>query len=217
MSKINSTLENLRISYQLSELNEDQINRNPIEFFKQWFDEALKAECDEPNAFVLSTVNNENRPRSRVVLLKGIEEEKFVFYTNYLSSKGEEVQHNKYVSMNFLWLPLQRQIRIEGKVEKVGESISDDYFKKRPRGSQLGAIASPQSKKLNSRYELEKLFGEVEFQTKDQENLMRPPHWGGYAIRPSYFEFWQGRPNRLHDRICYQEHDKSWQIFRLAP
>jgi len=217
MSKINSTLENLRISYQLSELNEDQVSINPLEFFKQWFDEALKSECDEPNAFVLSTVTTENKPRSRVVLLKGLEEEKFIFFTNYLSSKGEEVLHNQFVSMNFLWLPLQRQIRIEGKVEKVKDFISDEYFKKRPRGSQIGAIASPQSKQLNSRHELEQIFANLELQTKDTENLVRPSNWGGYAITPSYFEFWQGRPNRLHDRICYREEDRAWKIFRLAP
>ena len=218
MNLINLTesLENLRISYQHSSLDTTDCPDNPFAQFEKWLQEAMNAKCDEPNTFVLSTVS-ENRPRSRVVLLKGLSPQGPIFYTNYESHKGQEIDQNKNVAMNFLWLPLQRQIRIEGTISLIDEKTSDDYFKKRPRGSQLGAIASPQSAKIESRKILEKTFQEVEEKFSQTSSLIRPRNWGGYVVEPRYFEFWQGRENRLHDRICYERSEKGWEIFRLAP
>jgi pyridoxamine 5'-phosphate oxidase len=213
---INETLENLRVSYRHSSLDVNDCHKDPKIQFDSWFAEAVKSQCDEPNAFVLSTVLN-NRPRGRVVLLKGIHQDEFVFYSNYKSAKGEELEQNSSVAMTFLWLPLQRQVRIEGVIKKVDSSLSDDYFHKRPRGNQIGAIASPQSKKVASRIELENLFKEAESRLNDKETLDRPLHWGGYSIRPDYFEFWQGRESRLHDRIVYEKVSGAWGLARLAP
>lgn len=213
---INQTLENLRGIYQGAGFDIKDCNANPIEQFDLWLEHAIETKCDEPNAFVLSTVEN-NQPHARVVLLKGIHENQFVFYTNYNSAKGNELSINNKVALTFLWLPLQRQVRIEGFVSKVSETMSDDYFHKRPRGSQLGAIASPQSKKIESREKLEELFDKTTLSLNGTEVLPRPKHWGGYCITPSYFEFWQGRNNRMHDRIFYKEKDGSWELGRLAP
>ncbi len=214
--KLNETLENLRVSYQASSLDIGDCHQDPFEQFNKWFDESVKSMCDEPNAFVLSTIK-ENKPRSRVVLLKGIIDKAFLFYTNYESAKGLEIENNPYASMNFLWLPLQRQVRIEGVLSKVSEQQSNQYFQKRPRGSQLGAIASPQSKKVSSRQELEGMFHQTERKYEGIESVPRPSHWGGYALTPHYIEFWQGRSNRLHDRICFQKVNNQWELYRLAP
>lgn len=214
--KLNETLENLRVSYQVSSLDIGDCHQDPFEQFNKWFDESVKSMCDEPNAFVLSTIK-ENKPRSRVVLLKGIIDKTFLFYTNYESAKGLEIENNPYASMNFLWLPLQRQVRIEGVLSKVSEEQSNQYFQKRPRGSQLGAIASPQSKKVSSRQELEGMFHQTERKYEGIECVPRPTHWGGYALTPHYIEFWQGRSNRLHDRICFEKVNNQWEFFRLAP
>ena len=214
--KLNETLENLRVSYQASKLDLEDCDKDPIIQFDHWLEEAILSKCDEPNSFVLSTVKK-NRPRARVVLLKGILENEFIFYTNYNSAKGQEIQLNDNVAMTFLWLPIQRQVRIEGKISKVSDEISDEYFNKRPRGSQIGAIASPQSKILENREVLEKLFLNTEKNYDAIEKLPRPGHWGGYAISPDYIEFWQGRPNRMHDRICYEKNLNNWKIYRLAP
>jgi pyridoxamine 5'-phosphate oxidase len=213
---LNHTLENLRVSYQASRLDLEDCHSNPVTLFNVWLDQAIKSKCDEPNAFVLSTVKN-NCPRSRVVLLKGIDENKFIFYSNYNSAKGQEASLNDRVAMNFLWLPLQRQIRIEGKISKVMDFMSDDYFHKRPRGSQIGAIASPQSSKVKDRSVLEKMFIDIENEYQGIEILPRPQHWGGYAISPDYIEFWQGRSNRMHDRICYEKIAENWNLYRVAP
>ena len=213
---INETLENLRVSYRKASLDVKDCLSDPELQFDKWLEEAIKGQCDEPNAFVLSTIDD-NKPRSRVVLLKGIHSGQFVFYTNYLSSKGQELGKNPHASMNFLWLPLQRQVRIEGTIVKVSEALSDDYFQKRPRGNQLGAIASPQSQKMSSRQDLEKLFSETEKKYSSGQPLDRPAQWGGYGIKVNYFEFWQGRDNRMHDRIVYQKVGSSWEISRLAP
>jgi pyridoxamine 5'-phosphate oxidase len=212
----NSILENLRVSYQASSLDVDDCDQYPEKQFEKWIKEALNSQCDEPNAFVLSTVH-EGQPRGRVVLLKGVHNHGFQFYTNYKSAKGQEIQHNDKASATFLWLPLQRQVRIEGTVTKLSPDLSDAYFHKRPRGSQLGAIASPQSEAVTSRTELEKLFQATENQFKNVEYLPRPLHWGGYAINATYFEFWQGRDNRMHDRIIYLKQDSGWERQRLAP
>lgn len=213
---INQTLENLRVSYRRESLDVKDCRPDPLDQFDYWLKEAIKSQCDEPNAFTLSTCVDE-KPRARVVLLKGLHHGKYVFYTNYNSDKGHELQKNPHAAMTFLWLPLQRQVRIQGIVSKVEESLSDDYFSKRPRGSQLGALASPQSQKVPSREILEKLFSDVEEKFKEVEVLERPSHWGGYAIEPSYIEFWQGRDNRMHDRIAYERNGQSWTLARLAP
>jgi pyridoxamine 5'-phosphate oxidase len=217
MTHINSTLQNLRVSYQLSALDINDCDEDPFKQFQFWFDQAIKSECDEPNAFVLSSISAKGMPRARVVLLKGIQNNRFVFYTNYQSSKGKELELNRNVSMTFLWLPLQRQVRIEGVVSKVEPSESDAYFQMRPRGSQLGAIASPQSQKVTSRKDLEEMFAKVEEKYRDTAQLDRPENWGGYGITPNYLEFWQGRPNRMHDRIVYDLVNSTWDKYRLAP
>lgn len=212
---INETLENLRVNYRRAALDVADCNPNPEVQFDEWFKQAVASKCDEPNAFVLSTVTN-NKPRARVVLLKGIHEGKFTFYTNYQSAKGHELELNTHASMTFLWLPLQRQVRIEGIITKTPVEMSDDYFHKRPRGNQMGAIASPQSKKIKNREELEKLFSDAE-KNNSLNVLTRPAHWGGYFIEPTYFEFWQGRESRLHDRIIYERSQSKWELARLAP
>jgi pyridoxamine 5'-phosphate oxidase len=213
---INETLENLRISYRQHTLDISDCLENPKLQFDRWFQEAVQGECDEPNAFVLSTIKD-GRPRGRVVLLKGIHDEQFTFYTNYQSAKGHEIENNSHVAMTFLWLPLQRQVRIEGRISKVDPSLSDDYFQKRPRGNQVGAIASPQSQKVGSRQELENLFEDADKKCLSLPSLTRPAHWGGYRIDPDYFEFWQGRESRMHDRIIFEKINQKWVLSRLAP
>jgi pyridoxamine 5'-phosphate oxidase len=213
---INQTLENLRVSYQASKLDIEDTSEDPMVQFDLWLEHAIETKCDEPNAFVLSTAKN-GQPRGRVLLLKGLHENDLVFYTNYQSAKGYEIEVNDKVAMTFLWLPLQRQVRVEGTVTKVPDSASEEYFHKRPRGSQLGAIASPQSSKVPNRKALEQMFHEAEEKFKNVEKLPRPAHWGGYKVTPSYVEFWQGRANRMHDRICYEKQNGLWQRSRLAP
>jgi pyridoxamine 5'-phosphate oxidase len=217
MMDLNQTLENLRGIYQAAKFDIEDCHPNPEMQFDFWMENAIEARCDEPNAFVLSTVDDKGQPHARVVLLKGISNSEFIFYTNYSSSKANEIEKNKKVALTFFWLPLARQVRIEGTISKVASAVSDDYFHKRPRGSQLGAIASPQSKKVASREELEKLFLEVEDKFKKSEVLPRPSDWGGYGVTPERFEFWQGRNNRMHDRICYEKEGEGWKLSRLAP
>lgn len=214
--RLSEKLESLRVMYQLAKLDIDDCAADPLEQFDLWLQNAIDSCCDEPNAFVLSTVR-ENTPHARVVLLKGFQNKKPLFYTNYLSDKGRDISVNSAIAMTFLWLPLQRQVRIEGKVSRVDASLSENYFHKRPRGSQLGAIASPQSQRMNSRQELEDLFKTTEDKLQHAPILPRPLHWGGYAVEPEYFEFWQGRENRLHDRICYLRLQSGWTKSRLAP
>jgi pyridoxamine 5'-phosphate oxidase len=213
---INQTLENLRVSYQDAAFDFKDCNADPVMQFDLWLEHAIETKCDEPNAFVLSTVK-ENKPHARVVLLKGLHENEFVFYTNYKSAKAHDIEVNSNVAMTFLWLPLHRQVRVEGIISKVNDEISEEYFHKRPRGSQLGAIASPQSSRVPSRDELEKLFNQAEQKYAGVEKLPRPVQWGGYKINPTYLEFWQGRNNRMHDRICYEKKGGSWELHRLAP
>ena len=216
MEDINETLENLRVRYLTKSLDISDCDKDPLKQFKVWLDETLNIKCAEPNAFTLSTIHKD-QPRARVVLLKGLNEERFIFYTNYQSAKGVEIQASQKAAMTFLWLPLQRQVRVEGTITKISASESDEYFHKRPRGSQIGAIASPQSQKLKNRQELEDLFHKAEEEFKDMKLLPRPSHWGGYALDPQYIEFWQGRDNRLHDRIAYEKKGQSWELSRLAP
>lgn len=213
---INQTLENLRVSYQDAEFDIKDCHPDPVIQFDLWLEHAILTKCDEPNAFVLSTAKN-NQPRARVVLLKGLHQNDFIFYTNYKSAKGEEISVNENVALTFLWLPLHRQVRVEGVVTKIDEDMSDEYFHKRPRGSQIGAIASPQSEVVKSRQALEKMFQDADSKLQNLSELPRPGHWGGYRIVPSYLEFWQGRNNRMHDRICYQKNKNDWELYRLAP
>jgi pyridoxamine 5'-phosphate oxidase len=207
-------LKNLRVNYKKSSLTENETHADPMLQFKAWLNEAIQSNCDEPNAFTLSTVKK-GQPRSRIVLLKELSTDGFIFYTNYESDKSLEILDTPKVAMNFLWLPLERQIRIEGEVSKVSDEISDHYFSSRPKQSQISAIASPQSKKIASREVLEKFFKEV--QEKLGNQIERPSYWGGYLVKPTYFEFWQGRENRLHDRISYEKKSQDWIKFRLAP
>lgn len=216
MEEITNYLNDLRRDYSGKPLEESKVDKDPIIQFTAWFDEAVSSQVLDPNAMVLSTVSSQGKPSSRVVLLRGIEDGKFNFYTNYNSHKSREMISNPHVALNFFWVELSRQIRIEGKVEKLSEEVSNQYFGTRPRESQLGAWASNQSDKLENRKQLEENL--LTYQEKFEEKTVpRPPYWGGFAIRPETIEFWQGRPNRLHDRIVYILENGKWNIMRLAP
>lgn len=190
--------------------------KKPFHLFSEWFDEAYHNKEVEPNAFTLSTVNPKTlQTSSRILYLKELVDEKFVFYTNYNSQKGSDLAHNPKMSMLFFWAGLQRQVRIEGTVEKVSEADSDAYFALRPRESQLGAWASQQSEVLEKRDDLYTRLEELELRFPNE--VPRPPHWGGYALTPTLIEFWQGRPSRLHDRIIYEWVNSDWKIYRKNP
>ncbi len=214
---MNFRISEIRREYKMASLDIKDVKPNPIEQFEIWFDEALKAEILEPNAMFLATVNTMGQPAGRVVLLKGIEEGGFVFYTNYQSRKGIEIAQNQAVALTFFWAELERQVRIEGKASFLSPEKSTEYFLSRPRSSQIGAWASPQSQVIENRAFLENLFAKYQKEFENQA-IQRPTHWGGYLVMPHYIEFWQGRENRLHDRICYTlQPDKHWLIQRLAP
>lgn len=207
-------IANLRKEYKMHSLEEKEVASTPIEQFRIWFNEALQADILEPNAMFLATAS-QGQPSGRIVLLKDIEENGFVFYTNYQSRKAREITENERVSLTFFWAELERQVRIEGLVQKVSEQKSTQYFLSRPHSSQIGAWASPQSQKI-SKKELEQLFANYE-QEFSKKAMQKPPHWGGYIVIPHYLEFWQGRPSRMHDRICYQLQNNTWLIERIAP
>ncbi|NJL14773.1 MAG: pyridoxamine 5'-phosphate oxidase [Microscillaceae bacterium] len=211
-----TSIADLRQEYTRHRLDEADVLANPIAQFKFWFEEAQKAEVPEPNAMHLATVSPEGRPSLRVVLLKGIEEDNFVFFTNYESQKGQELIQQPFASLNFFWAELERQVRIEGRVEKVSEAESEAYFQSRPRGSQLGAWVSPQSREVPGRHYLEEEYARLEAEYAGTI-IPRPLHWGGFRVIPDRIEFWQGRPSRLHDRINYQKQENNWIITRLAP
>ena len=194
---------------------DDFFGNEPFELFHEWYKKAFDSKQLEPNAFVLSTVDSESRPSSRILYLKDAVDGQFGFFTNYNSKKGHDLILNSNASMLFFWPGLERQIRIDGVVEKVDEQISDDYFALRPRGSQVGAWASNQSDVLETRDELENRVGE--FASKFPDVVPRPPHWGGYYLKPRLIEFWQGRPSRLHDRIVFEKEDNGWKIYRKNP
>ncbi len=209
-------LQAIRTDYSRHSLSEEDVHSEPIEQFRQWLGEAVKSEVDEPNSMTLSTVDSQGRPKSRIVLIKGIEEGGIVFYTNYDSDKGKEIAANPNVSICFFWTELERQVRIEGIAEKVSREESKAYFESRPLMSQIGAWTSNQSNRIESREVLEKRFEDLK-ERFAEGNVPLPDNWGGYFVKPDYFEFWQGRPGRLHDRICYQKDGDSWDIFRLEP
>lgn len=210
-------LSDIRKNYTKNELLTETIDKDPIKQFNHWFREAIESEVLEPNAMTLSTINAAGRPTSRIVLLKGIEENRFLFFTNYQSSKGKELEQSPACALNFFWPELERQVRIEGIAERIEEKASTAYFQSRPRGSQIGAWASPQSSVIKDRETLEKRVAELEEKYKDAEVLPKPNQWGGFAVESFQIEFWQGRSNRLHDRLVYILHDGAWQISRLAP
>ncbi len=209
-------LRDLRKTYKLNSLNRDDLLDDPKKLMRNWLDDAIGFKDPEPTAMTLSTVDKDGQPSSRVVLLKDIDDG-FVFYTNYNSKKSEDIEAQNKVSLLFHWKVMERQVRIQGTVEKVSEENSIEYFHSRPKGSQLGAWASPQSKVIASRSTLDDRMSELREVYLGRDTLPKPAHWGGYRVLPTYFEFWQGRDNRLHDRFIFTFVNDSWEIKRLAP
>lgn len=207
-------ISQLRKNYEKGELVESKINSDPFKQFEVWFEDVIKSNIYEPNAMILATAFN-NKPSARVVLLKGLDESGFRFYTNYNSRKGRELNANPNAALLFYWMELERQVRIEGKIEKLSREESLEYFNSRPLESRYGALASNQSEVIPNREYLEKKF--FELKEKYGDNPPMPETWGGYILKPFLFEFWQGRPNRLHDRIVYEKSENTWKIYRLSP
>lgn len=210
-------LSNVRQSFQKSALLEENTSDNPMELFRDWYLEAENVEPGEANSFTISTVGTDLQPTNRVVLLKRFTWEGFIFYTNYNSKKGKDISQNNQICASFFWHDLERQIIIKGTTEKIAENLSDGYFESRPRGSQLGALASNQSEVVDSREKLDEKLKALDKKYENKE-IPRPKNWGGYMIRPTCIEFWQGRPNRMHDRIIYTlQKNYDWKKERLAP
>jgi pyridoxamine 5'-phosphate oxidase len=210
-------ISDLRKEYSRATLDTSNVLSDPIKQFEKWFDEAVQAGISEPNAMHLATVNEQGKPSSRIVLLKGLEKNGFVFYTNYQSKKGKELEANPACATTFFWPDIERQVRIEGIAGRVDNGTSDTYFQSRPRGSQIGAWASPQSSVIENRTILEERATQIEKKFENLKVLPRPHQWGGYRIDPLLIEFWQGRGSRLHDRIQFTKIDGVWKINRLAP
>lgn len=209
-------LPKLRREYTLKTLDEKEVNKDPFKQFEKWFSEALSLMVKDANAMTLATVGNDKKPHARVVLLKEVTGEGFVFYTNYNSDKGREMQENPNAAICFYWPELERQVRIEGVVKKINRSQSEKYFRSRPYKSQIGALASDQSQEVKNRQELEARFAQLSKKYGKAEVPM-PEWWGGYVLKPDSIEFWQGRESRLHDRVKYIANGNSWQIKRLSP
>ncbi len=213
---MNRSVADLRKEYTRSGLSESDALPDPIDQFRRWFDEAQEADLHEPNAMTLATATPDGKPSARVVLLKGVDERGFVFYTNYEGRKARELEANPNCTLAFYWGELERQIRVEGRASRVPDEESDAYFASRPRGSQLGAWASEQSRPVEDRSKLEERLKELEEEYEGRE-IPRPPFWGGYRVEPERMEFWQGRENRLHDRLLYTRSDEKWVVGCLQP
>lgn len=215
---MDSSIADLRQNYALAGLAKADLDLDPIKQFQVWFQQALDADVIEPNAMTLATATIDGKPTARIVLLKGVSEAGFVFYTNYESQKGQQLIANPYAALVFLWHKLERQVRIEGKVEQLSTTESAEYFHSRPQASQLGAWASNQSRIIPNRQVLEQKLADLQQQYSDDATIPLPEHWGGFRVIPNRIEFWQGRPSRLHDRLVYDlQGDGSWVINRLAP
>jgi pyridoxamine 5'-phosphate oxidase len=210
------SIQNLRREYKLNKLSEETVLKDPFSQFRKWFNELLDLDLIEPNAMILATADNNAKPSARVVLLKGLSNKGFSFFTNYKSRKGQNLSENSFASLLFFWAELERQVRIEGKIKKLSRFESRKYFDTRPLESRIAAWASEQSKIIPDRKYLEEKFKELK-EKFEGEKIPLPPNWGGFILIPEYFEFWQGRENRLHDRICYKKTKQRWKIFRLAP
>lgn len=210
-------LKDLREDYNRDQLTFEETDASPFKQFQSWFEAAQRSEVREPNAMTLATVNAEGRPKARIVLLKQVDDTGFVFFTNYDSQKGKDISANPFASLVFFWDAQQRQVRIEGRVEKIAATESEAYFQSRPKGSQIGATASPQSEVIPNRKVLKEKVADLEKQYGDQETLPLPLNWGGYRLIPDQIEFWQGRSSRLHDRIRYRLEGGNWLRERLAP
>ena len=216
MTEARNDLAHLRTDYQQGALDERDVARDPFAQFSRWFAAAVAARVAEPNAMTLATADASGRPAARIVLLKDVDPRGFTFYTNYDSRKGREIAQRPHAALLFFWAPLERQIRIEGTIERVDDAAADAYFRLRPRLSRLAAWASPQSAPLPDRAALEARFAKA-LERFPGEDVARPPQWGGYRLVPEWFEFWQGRASRLHDRIVYRRLQDEWSIGRLAP
>lgn len=213
---MNSAIADLRQDYKLHALLEADANPDPIVQFQTWFNESVAAQLPEPNAMTIATATPNGIPSARVVLLKGLDDRGFVFFTNYDSHKGQELRANPHAAIVFLWTELERQVRIQGTVERISETESDKYYYSRPAGSRLGAWASEQSQVIADRSVLETRLAELQTKYPDGE-IARPLHWGGFRVMPTLIEFWQGRSSRLHDRLRYQKVEAGWTIDRLSP
>jgi len=209
-------IADIRKDYKLRSLLESDVEPDPIKQFKLWWNEAIKSNIEEPNAMTLATCGKNGKPSARIVLLKGLNPEGFIFFTNYESRKGNDLKENPNASLVFFWKELERQVRIEGTVKKLSEQESDEYFVLRPEPSRIGAWSSPQSQVIKSRESLEEMFEKYTHLFTDG-TILRPPHWGGYIVKPILVEFWQGRTNRLHDRLQYTLSNDEWKLDRLAP
>ena len=216
MDSISDKVKKIRVEYEDKPLNVEDLDTNPLEQFNIWFQIAIDAEVNEANAMAISTISKEGTPRSRYVLFKDIVEDQLVFYSDYESSKGQEMEQNPNISGLFFWPELHRQIRLEGIVSQTSDEVSDNYFASRPRGAQLSAIASSQSTEIEGRETVEDRIKELEKEF-DGKDIPRPDNWGGYAIDINFWEFWQGRRSRTHDRFIYVKKDNSWEITRLSP
>ncbi|MGB0781931.1 MAG: pyridoxamine 5'-phosphate oxidase [Marinomonas sp.] len=213
---MNRDLQSIRRDYQFDDLLEEHAGNDPLPLFDNWLEKAIESCPDDPTAMILSTVGSDGWPHSRVVLLKQRNDAGFSFFTNYDSEKGQQLAQNNKASMTFFWPALSRQVRIEGTIEKVSRGVSEAYFATRPRGSQLAARTSKQSAVIASRDELQQAFQKEE-QAFDNQEVPCPSNWGGYILKPRFIEFWQGRPSRLHDRICFTQENNSWVRSRKAP